>query len=153
MSECIEDVGIIKDIVNGMLQVSIPSSSRCRACGVCSSAQGKEMLLTVYNRGDFAIGDRVKIKIEGRNLLFASFVVYIVPLLDMFISFFIGWYLTNKFGNPEYAQLVGAIAGGVGFALSFYFSRMLNNKMEREESHFIQISKEAGASANGLRHL
>ncbi len=139
--ECIEETGVIKEAAGGMISVSLSPSSRCRACGVCSSGHEKEMRLTVPNSGNFSVGDKVKISIEGRNLLLASFVVYIVPLLDMFIGYFFGWYLMNKYGDPAKAGLAGALAGGLFFVLSFFLSRLVNQKMERQERRFINVER------------
>jgi len=141
MGSVIDEIGIVRDTVEGMVVVGIEQNSRCQACGMCSNIDGRERRLTAYTDETFQVGERIQVCIEGKNLLLAAFIIYMVPLLDMFIGYFAGYYLTRKFWNPDMSSMIAGLSGGIFFVLSFLFSRQLNKKWERNNKTMITLKR------------
>ncbi len=94
--------GVISNIVNSELEVTIISESACSSCKskkVCSISEIKEKIIYIENSDkSFQIGETVNVFIEEKMGAFAVFFAYGLPFLIMVLVLFIGYY--NKLSEP-----------------------------------------------------
>lgn len=94
--------GIINNIANSRIEVSIISESACSSCKskkVCSISEIKEKVINIENTDNsFQIGEAVNVFIEQRMGTYAVIFAYGLPFLLMVLVLFIGYY--NKFSEP-----------------------------------------------------
>ncbi|MGM0470951.1 MAG: SoxR reducing system RseC family protein [Bacillota bacterium] len=100
--------------------VEIRRHSSCDKCGKCQG--NKDMELEVSNPIGAQEGDLVRIELRDKNLLGAALVVYLVPLLNLFLGYFVGSWFSKQYGifNPE---VTGVISGFIFLAVSFLIAR------------------------------
>lgn len=98
----IEHKGIVKNITEKSLKVSIISTSACLSCsakGICnvSDVEEKEVEIKSYE-GDYKEGEEVKVYYKQVLGFRALFLGYILPFLIIFITLIISLIITKHEG-------------------------------------------------------
>lgn len=102
-----QQYGIVCRVLDGnMAEVEIMRHPACSSCGACSHGKGgPKQIVRALNGVGAREGQTVIIEGETGAVLWAAFVVYMVPVLMMLAGFALG---------PLVSRLLGA-AGGEGF--------------------------------------
>lgn len=128
------EVGEIVQIKGNMAVIRIQRSSACRRCGACGfGSTPDEMLLTVPNSLGAKPGDLVELSLESVQLLKASAITYLIPLLALIAGVVVGYMLSGYLAIDR--QLGGAVLGLVFTALAFLVIRALDPVFKRSD-HF-----------------
>lgn len=122
-----EEQGVVIEIKGEMAKVKSNRHGDCKNCGACPGDNAT--VLDVQNPIGAKPGQRVVFEIKEENMLKAAFVVYILPIISIFIGSMFGVWLAPKFGQSEKVfQIGGAI---IAFILSVLyikvFDRATNN--------------------------
>ncbi len=108
------EVGQITEIKDNKAIISLVRRSACGDCHACEmSHDQKEMIMTAINECDGKVGDKVAVELVVDRLMFATFILYGVPLITTVLGFFIGYYVFNS--------EVISFSLGVVFMLITYF--------------------------------
>ncbi|MDY7034575.1 MAG: SoxR reducing system RseC family protein [Thermodesulfobacteriota bacterium] len=122
VEKTIEHQGIIKEIINGVIQVSISQVSACSAChakGVCRAGDTTDKLVDVICQDNsYKIGDTVNIVLAESLGFKALFLSYLLPFLILISSLIITTILTN---NEFIAGLTS-----ITIIIPYYFILYLN---------------------------
>jgi len=97
----IEHSGIIKEIVDNELKVSIINKSSCASCnlkGSCSVSDIQEKIIDVFvsNPKDYNVGESVDVFYKQSLGFRALFIGYLLPFLILLITMIVMLELTNK---------------------------------------------------------
>ncbi len=114
--------GIVTSLQGEKLTVSFNRSPACAGCKAC--AEGKkenEMVIEAYNDCNAKLGDTVEVSIEDSFVLKATFIMYVIPLITMFIGFLIG---------NLHSQLTSFITGIVFLAITYSVIRMNEHRFQ-----------------------
>lgn len=115
-------------------------AARRSNCGQCASQGGCGGLLAralgatksarVRARNDARAqpGDQVVLGIDERALLRGSLLVYLVPIMGLIVLAILGS-LAGERWLPTSSDLVGAAAGGLGFAAGLGWVRVLSHRV------------------------
>jgi sigma-E factor negative regulatory protein RseC len=117
----LRDFGKIIDIKNDTAQVLIQPHGGCGNCslkGTCATNEDAH-LLWANNPKSGKIGDEVVIELKPEVKIFGSALVFILPLVGLFLGYLAGDKLG---GNTDYAVL-GAI---IGLVLFFGLVRLID---------------------------
>ncbi len=125
----LEETGLVVErISSDRVKIKVVRSSACESCASAAACQalsgGNEMRVEAHDKLEVNVGQQVVIALPEKTLLWASFLIYILPLMSLFIGIgFVKWLL------PHASQAL-IIAGGLGgLALGFfgihYYSRRL----------------------------
>ena len=115
--------GTIKKLLpGGLAEVEVTRRSACghdcAKCGGCGGLETQTLYVTARNHAHAAIGDRVLLEGETKQVLGFAVLVYLLPL----VLFFIGY------------GIAAALAGGVLFVLgilaAMWYSRVLKMRNE-----------------------
>lgn len=86
-----DTVGIVKELYENNAKVQIQRATSCgENCANCGGCKKTSSYTVVTNDLSANIGDTVKIELDTSKVLFASFVVYILPLIFFVIGITIG---------------------------------------------------------------
>ena len=122
VEKTIEHQGVIKEIINGVIQVSIRQVSACSACHakeVCRTGDTTEKLVDVTCQdNNYKIGDTVNIVLAESLGFKALFLSYLLPFLILISSLIITTILTN---NEFIAGLTS-----ITIIIPYYFILYLN---------------------------
>jgi len=106
------DYGVVKEIINSnRLIVDVVSKNECSNCSAkegCRIFDKKcESLLEAGYSGEIKEGDKVLVNIKPAQKIFASAVIFLFPLVFMFLFYFIaGIFIKN-----EIIQILSALTG------------------------------------------
>ncbi|MBU0574359.1 MAG: SoxR reducing system RseC family protein [Candidatus Margulisbacteria bacterium] len=112
--------------------VEFPSSSNCARCGACSAAASGKMALEADNGVGAQVGDSVLVGISGPSKVVFPFVVFGLPIVFLFIGYFIGNLISEQ---------LAIILGVAALVLGFFALRMLDRKLIKSKRFKNRITK------------
>ncbi|MDD3926579.1 MAG: SoxR reducing system RseC family protein [bacterium] len=98
--------------------VEFRRGSECARCGLCQSSPAGTAVMLCRNSLKAVVGDAVKVEIGSVQLLRGSAVVYLLPLLIMFIGYALGSRISENAG-----VLVSVLALLLTFTAIRWYSR------------------------------
>lgn len=122
-----ETEGVVISLDGKIAKVRASRHSDCDSCGACPG--DKATIMDVYNRVDARVGQRVIIEIPEANMLKAAFVVYMLPLLTIFVGYLIGVWISQKYGSP--ALLTEVCTSIAAFALTLVYIKFFDRSMSK----------------------
>ncbi len=135
-----EQFGEVITVENDTALIKVRKHAACHQCGRCSiSITGGEPLdpvVEVENIIGARVGQIVKITVESKKLLFASFVVYLVPVLFLILGIALGPWLVDITGlapGVKSGDMVGLAAGLVFMVVVFFFIRQWDKKLSSSD--------------------
>lgn len=116
--------GIVLEVMNGNLaKVKTSRHNDCENCGACPG--NSAMVLEALNDIGAKPGQRVAIEVKEINMLKAAFIVYILPLIAVFVGAMIGGNFAERLGSEV---LWWQIAGGIiAFILSVIYIKYFDH--------------------------
>ena len=123
-----EQVGSVVDIKEDIAVVAVRRHATCGKCGGCGVAisGGGDNYIEAQNVVNAVVGQTVKVATDTSNVLKASFVVYIVPMLFLLVGIWLGQVIDGEFG--VFARF-DIIMGIIFFVGSFLVVRGYDKKM------------------------
>ncbi len=114
----IEEIGTVEKLEGDFAIISIERGSMCGNCpskNLCHpfSDGDNKFKITAINKINAKIGDKVLLKINDKNFLKASFIVYGIPIAVLLIFSIIGKLLFKK-------DIFSFIAGISGMLISYF---------------------------------
>jgi sigma-E factor negative regulatory protein RseC len=102
--------------------------------------------MKAINNINAQVGDEVIVGLNEASLLKGAFVIYMLPLLFLFLFSFIGQYITQNIGiaNNELLVIVFAI---MGFLLGMKKVKNFSSSIENNESYQPVILKKSNDSS------
>lgn len=125
--------GIIKQVNEQTLFVSIISTATCASCqvkGACSASDMKEKIVVVKRTADreYQVGEKVEIAINQSVGTWAVLLGYVFPLIVVVVALII---FTNMMDNEGTAGLLS-----VGLLIPYYGILYLTRKMTADSFEF-----------------
>ena len=115
--------GIVLEIIGDIAKVKTSRHNDCENCGACPG--NSAMVLDALNQIGAKPGQRVAIEVQEINMLKAAFIVYILPLIAVFIGALLGGVVAQKFGNESlWFQVTGGV---VAFVLSVVYIKYFDS--------------------------
>lgn len=129
--------GIVTKVDDGTAWVKTKKSSACESCSSRDSCNvmggGDEMEVEAINTASAHVGDLVVLSFETASLLKATFLLYVFPILCMFVGALVGQEAASSFQvNPS---VLSAVMGFLFFLVSLLFIRIRANKMGRQDQY------------------
>jgi len=149
-----EEEGIVLSVEGSIASVRMVEGGGCEGCsssGSCKVASGGRVL-EADNKAGAKPGDSVTVRIEASSFLKASFIVYMVPVIFLFIGAAAG----GRFGPGIYGGISvdnwQAIGGVLFLALSLFGIRLYNRRVKLVKGMMpviIKINEDAGLCRTG----
>ena len=120
-----DEKGIVTGIENNEVTVEFYRSSACEKCGACMMAKdtGRMFIRLPYNK-EIEVGDEVYVDVEKKFFLLSSVLLYIVPLIVLIASVFIGINVIKGDNAQVYSAAIGII---LSFG-SYFVIRLFNKR-------------------------
>lgn len=116
---------MIEIYANGIARVEFHSTAGCKKCGICKM-MGDKVFVDAINEIGAKIGERVEVEIEPKSVLWATFLLFIAPLIGLFLGYYAG------------GVLFAFLACGLTFGLIYLYDRFLrSDKMIAKITHKI----------------
>ncbi|MFH1379608.1 MAG: SoxR reducing system RseC family protein [bacterium] len=113
-----EEIGIVIDTSGNTAQVELERNRQCKQCGMCiPSAAGQMLLIDVINPLQAKKGDKVRLALQGGNIITASLIVYGIPLLGIVCGSIAGTLILKHAASPY--KFLPALGAGIGLCGGF----------------------------------
>ncbi len=133
--------GFIVEIVDEVTaKVQMQKHSACAHCGKCAtvSSESKEILVEVDNTYGAKVGDHVEVNMENINVIKATAIVYVLPLIALLVGTIGTYYGLNALGFAGNVEIVSAVVG-LTLTLASYFWMRSNDKKFKDSRNYIPI--------------
>lgn len=119
-----EQEGIVIELAGDMARVKTSRHNDCENCGACPG--NAAIVVEASNAVGARPGQRVALQVPEVNMLKAAFIVYVLPLLALFMGAAIGHYLAGGLGLPALWLQIGG--GGLAFGASLAYIRYVDRR-------------------------
>lgn len=104
--EILTEKGIVIERSGNKIKIEIPQKPECEDCRsiFCSKSDDRNNIFEIETNADFSRGDNVLVQLPGKNLIKATFILFILPLI-LFIATIVG--VINYIPNPLVATISG----------------------------------------------
>jgi sigma-E factor negative regulatory protein RseC len=151
--------GIVYKLGDTQAKTAWVRTTRSSACESCSSrdachldggdAAGKEMTVEAVNLANARVGDRIVLNIKTTNLLKATFLLYVFPILALIAGALLGQTMAGMRGGDP--SVWAASTGFLFFSLAFVIIRFADRRLSTD-SHYkpviIKVRPHRPASAD-----
>ena len=125
------EIGIVVQVQGNRILVEAESGAGCACCaakdGCITRDDRRKRVLWMDNTLDAGTGDRVCFRVEERGMILASVLLYLVPVIFLFIGIVAGSYLYVRMGMDQ--DIAAIILGLAGIVLSFVFIRLVSPRI------------------------
>ncbi|KAA6323823.1 hypothetical protein EZS27_026779 [termite gut metagenome] len=130
MADTIEHQGIVKNIDEAHIQVSIIRTSACVSCTAktfCSAADSKEKIIEIDKpSGNYKAGDRVIVTGKTSTGIMAVFIAFVIPFFILVVFLFVFMLVTH--GN----ELLSAFLSFLFLIPYYIILRIKRNYLKRK---------------------
>lgn len=131
------EVGYVVEATDEVTKIKLGRHSDCKSCGAC--AGNNNLILAVNNPIGAKVGDKVCIQMPKDNILPSVYIVYIQPLLLVFIGAIIG-YIISLYAHKSSIGFE-IVFGAIFFLISIIFIKVVDNKASKKKTNLATIIK------------
>ena len=126
------EAGTVVEIKGEMAVVELARTKACQNCKVClTSSDSYKMITEAKNAVNASVGDEIYLELESRNVIVASLIVYILPLLLMSLGYFLGAFLGARIFGARSAELTGIVVGFAGLAGAYPAISVIDKRISK----------------------
>ncbi|MGL5001000.1 MAG: SoxR reducing system RseC family protein [Cetobacterium sp.] len=126
--------GLVKEKYGNKLKVSIYKESACSHCNNCSdTSKISNTLDFICEDKNIEVGDVIKFELEDNVIFKSAFIVYIIPLVFLFLGYFLGDIISLSEGKKITMSFGGLVLAFLGIFI--YDKFFIKSKVEK----FIKI--------------
>jgi sigma-E factor negative regulatory protein RseC len=107
----------------------------CGRCGIMSGSNKREIIVEALNPLQAEAGRRVILETDDRQLLFISFILYLVPLGGLVAGIVLWLGIAGFFGLEGNQELAAAAAGFGLMAVVFFFIRLWDRRVKDDQKY------------------
>ncbi|NPV79146.1 MAG: SoxR reducing system RseC family protein [Firmicutes bacterium] len=126
-----QEMGRVVKVDGNIALVEIERRTACGRCQLCEVGRRGASSIEAYNAARASVGDIVTVEMEGRNVLAAAFIAYMVPLIFMFVGFFVGDAIAPFAGLEANSQTLSAVLGVVFLVGSYGIVHLYDKAISR----------------------
>lgn len=116
------NIGYVAEVKPGLAEVLLGKHAQCAGCGACiAAADDRERRIEVSNEIGAARGAKVEIEISPGHLVWAGFLLFILPVVAALAGGYAGYLVAGLLGGPP--TPAGIVVGSLAFAGSFLIIR------------------------------
>ena len=121
--------GIVVEVIDNVAKIRVGRHNDCKNCGACPGSDS--VIISATNKLGAKPGQRVAFQMKEVNVLRAAFVVFILPLLAIFIGALLGGVIGGYIGlNIHVFQAIGGI---FTFLLSLVFIKLFDRATTKSQ--------------------
>lgn len=120
--------GIIKNISDNTIYVSVIQSSACAGChakSACGMSDSKEQIIRISDNGQFQEGEKVKVSFRPSVGMKAVLYAFAIPLILLVVSLALSVYWFEK-------EALAALAGLSVLAVYYMVLYFLKDKLDKQ---------------------
>lgn len=121
--------GIVIEVIDNVAKIKVGRHNDCSNCGGCPGSDN--VIISANNKIGATVGQRVVFDVKDVNVLSGAFVVFILPLIAIFLGVLLGGGIGKYIGyNIHIFQIAGGI---ITFLLSIIFVKLFDKAATESE--------------------
>ena len=114
--------GLVIEVIKDVAKIKVGRHNDCKNCGACPGEDS--VIISANNKVGAKPGQRVVFEVKEENVLMGAFVVFVLPLIAVFVGALLG----NFVGKYIQADIhVSQITGGIiAFVLAIIFVKLFD---------------------------
>ena len=133
MQEELIENGKVINSANGIVEIELLSNDNCEECSAklfCNPNKDSTKILKINTSAKYKIGEDVTVTIPGKNILFATFNLYLYPLLILIFTIFVG---TKIFVETNYPELFSFLSALIFVTIYYLLFFLISKKVKSVE--------------------
>lgn len=133
-----EQYGLVIETGGETAMVTLQQHLACGSCGRCgmlSGSTGRDQVVEVLNPIRAQNGQRVILETDDRQILFISFMLYLVPLAALLAGIIAGLNLAGRLALGLNHELFAAGVGLAGMVVVFVLLRLWDNRVKGQDKY------------------
>jgi positive regulator of sigma E activity len=129
-----EILGTVKNLDKKTIDLTIDNHSTCNKCGLCShnKKQTSDKMINIpFFDKNIKCGDRVQISINTNTSILYAFIIFILPILIMIISYMISQII--------YSEDLAITISFTSLGISFLFIYLLNKYIKQNNKYKYKV--------------
>lgn len=118
------EIGYVVEQDGEVTKIKLGRHSECKNCGACPG--NNNLIVPVNNTLGAKVGDKVCIQMPQDNIIPSVYIVYIQPLVLVFMGAIIG-YLISVYTHRS-ATILEVVFGSIFFIISIIFIKVVDKK-------------------------
>lgn len=118
------EIGYVVEQDGEVTKIKLGRHSECKNCGACPG--NNNLIVSVNNPLEAKVGDKVCIQMPQDNIIPSVYIVYIQPLVLVFMGTIIG-YLISVYTHRS-ATVLEVVFGAIFFIISIIFIKVVDQK-------------------------
>ncbi len=117
--------------------------SACASCGKCTklSSECQDLVVEVDNSIGAKKGDHVEVSMESVNVLKATMLAYLLPLMFLLVGTILTYYILNLIGFSGPIEPISGIVGLICTCISYLLLRKNDNKFKESRQYIPKITR------------
>ncbi len=152
-----EHFGLVQKTTNETAIVILQRHLTCENCGKCgilSGSSSRDITIEALNTFQAQSGQRVVLETDDRQVLFISFMLYLVPVVVLLAGIFIGLAAAGRLGLTMNHELFAVCIGLVMMAAVFILIRLWDRSAKLNKKYLPVITdlvqhEETGCDQDG----
>ncbi len=132
MTKQVADTGTVTEVSDNLVTIFLESTDNCEGCGIrflCSPSSDTDKIITLENRINAKVGDRVTVSESSNILLKLSLLQYGFPLF----GFLLGVIVSTLIAIPwKPIELLQFLCGLLGLGVAGILSYLIIKRMAKE---------------------
>lgn len=130
---------IIEVIDKKTSKLKMQRHSACASCGKCvTSSEKKDIIVEVDNSIGALVGDHVEVNMESINVLKATAIAYIIPLVALMVGTIGTYFILPIMGVTSSIEGISGVVG-IGSTLASFWILKKNDNKFRDSKEYIPI--------------
>lgn len=134
-----KQVGKVISIDDGYAVLLVAKTSmcgeNCASCkGGCRPTSQKVVARIGQDAAEVKVGDMAVLEMEDKKVLMGAVMVYLLPLLAMFI----GYFVADSISHHELISIISALGASV---FVFFSAKLFDNALKNNKKYEIVVSK------------
>ena len=131
----LQQVGTATDIKGNKAIVMLRRATACgESCGSCGGCETTIRKVEAGNSVGAQVGQNVLMEMDDSRILIAAFLVYMVPIIMLFVGYVVGFSIFSKQG-------AGAASAIVFMLISFVIVKLIDRRLKDSSNYQLNISK------------
>lgn len=121
--------GLVVEVTGNVAKIKAGRHNDCKNCGACSGSNS--IIVCALNKKGAIPGQRVEFEVKESNALVAAFMVFMFPLISVFLGVLLGKYIALFIGGSSTGfEIVGGL---ITFILTIVCIKVFNNYVNNNE--------------------
>lgn len=124
-----DETGKITSTYNNLAKIEITPNASCEKCKICDIGENGQRIVEATNSIKAQVGNIVKLEMNSTIITKAAFIMYLLPLILMFIGFAVGNKLAIILNLEKYLELFVAIFGIISLLGAYLGIKIYDRKI------------------------